>query len=222
VSGHSPLFFQGVLLTSATASGLHLLVPTIVSSAAGTLTGFLITATRRLKWPLVLGASLYLLGALSLAAMRPGWPEVWYLLALAPTAAGQGFQFPGTFLAVLAASPQRAQAVVTSTLVLWRGLGMVLGIAASSLVLQNALVGYLDEFVRHGAAGSPAEREQVIRLVRGSVAAVRDLDDRFRPEVVRSYEAALRTTFLSLAVVAAVSLVLIVPVRLPRLGQARR
>ena len=154
--------------------------------------------------------------------MRPGWAEWMYLLALAPTAAGQGFQFPGTFMAILAVSPQRSQAVVTSTLVLWRSLGMVLGIAASSLVVQNALVRYLDQFVRWGTIGSIAEREEVIRLVRKSVAAVRDLDGGFQGEVVHAYQEALRVTFLFLAVFAAASVLLILPMRLPRLGEGRR
>lgn len=50
-------------------------------------------------------------------------------------------------MAILAVSEQAEQAVVTSTLMLWRSLGTVIGVAASSLVLQNALVKYLDAFV---------------------------------------------------------------------------
>ena len=46
-------------------------------------------------------------------------------------------------------SPRAEQAVVTSTLVLWRSIGTVLGVASSSLVVQNALLFYLEEYV-HG------------------------------------------------------------------------
>ncbi|CRK39064.1 hypothetical protein BN1708_020617, partial [Verticillium longisporum] len=69
-------------------------------------------------------------------------------------------------MAVLAVSAQRDQAVVTSTLILWRSLGMVLGIAASSLVMQNALVVYLD---RHVAGPAKAD---IIARVRESVETV--------------------------------------------------
>jgi len=55
--------------------------------------------------------------------------------------------FPATFMSVLAVSDQAEQAVVTSTLILWRSMGMVLGVAMSSLVLQNALFYYLRELV---------------------------------------------------------------------------
>jgi hypothetical protein len=50
-------------------------------------------------------------------------------------------------MAILAVSEQGEQAVVTSTLILWRSLGTVLGVASSSLVLQNALLYNLNEKV---------------------------------------------------------------------------
>lgn len=78
---------------------------------------------------------------------RKGLPSWVYLMLLVPSNLGQGFLFPGCFIALLSVSEQAEQAVVTSTLILWRSLGMVLGVASSSLVLQNALVHYLEIFV---------------------------------------------------------------------------
>ncbi|TDZ58615.1 putative transporter [Colletotrichum trifolii] len=210
-----PLFFQAVLLTSATSSGLRLVLPSLVSSITGAATGFLITATRRLKWPPLSGASALLLGCLCLTLMRRGWPSYAYLLCLVPSAVGQGFQFPGSFMAVLAASPQREQAVVTSTLILWRSLGMVLGVASSSLVVQNALVGYLDDLV----AGP--SKDDVIRRVRESVDEVARLPDLYRDQVVESYAAALRLTFALCTIIALVSVALLAPIKLPRLGSRK-
>ena len=142
-----PLYFQAVLLESATNSGLRLVIPSICASCVGTATGFLITYTRRLKPPLVAGAILVLIGTVCLSFLRRGLPNWAYLLFLVPSSLGQGFQFPGTFMAILAVSDQKEQAVVTSTLILWRSLGMVLGVASSSLVVQNALYKYLEDFV---------------------------------------------------------------------------
>lgn len=142
-----PLYFQAVLLESATDSGLRLVVPQAAASIVGTATGFLITWTKRLKWPLVSGTVLLLLGTLALASMERDLPDWTYVLFLIPSSMGQGFLFPGTFMAVLAVSEQAEQAVVTSTLILWRSLGMVLGVASSSLVLQNALQIYLNQMV---------------------------------------------------------------------------
>ncbi|KAI0890371.1 multidrug resistance protein fnx1 [Annulohypoxylon maeteangense] len=218
---NTPLFFQAVLLTSATTSGLYLVVPVVTASAAGTLTGFLISYTRRLKWPLTLGTLFYLSGTMLLSSMRRGWPLFAYLLCLVPSSIGQGFQFPGTFMAVLAASEHREQAVVTSTLVLWRALGSVLGVAFSSLVLQNALLRFLMEYVVPPAseADPVAWKAALVERVRESVQAVAALPDGvLKDQVVASYESAVRLTFLCLVGFAAVSALMIVPVKLPRLG----
>ncbi|KAG6014601.1 hypothetical protein E4U41_004802, partial [Claviceps citrina] len=210
-----PLYFQAVLLMSATDSGLLLVLPTLVSSTTGALTGFAITWTRRLKWPLVCGTTGYLVGTICLASLRRDLPSSVFFLTLVPSSVGAGFQFPGTFMAVLAASPQHEQAVVSSTLILWRSLGMVLGVAVSSLVLQNALVYYLAQFVRG------PRRDAVIAEVRASVEAVARLESPYRDQVVRGYEAALRLTFGLCIAVAALSVLLIWPVGLDRLPARR-
>ncbi|RYP37961.1 hypothetical protein DL766_001258 [Monosporascus sp. MC13-8B] len=224
---NAPLFFQAVLLTSATESGLYLMVPTAMASTCGTLTGFLITWTRRLKWALTLGTWLSVLGTAALTSIQRGWPTPLYLLYLVPSLASfmaQGFQFPGTFVALLASSTQREQAVVTSALMLWRALGSVLGVAASSLVLQNALVRYLSLYViADGVDGrDEAWKRALIARVRESVEAVARLaDEGVREQVVLSYQAAVRVTFLCCVAIAVVSAALIAPIRLPRLGDRK-
>lgn len=87
----------------------------------------------------------------------------------------------------------------------------------SSLVVQNALVHYLGVFVVDGP-----DKEDVVRRVRKSVEAVAELEEPYREMVVRSYEAALRLTFVLCAVLAAIAVVVVLPMRLPRLGQASR
>ncbi|CAM1511369.1 Fc.00g088820.m01.CDS01 [Cosmosporella sp. VM-42] len=211
-----PLYFQAVLLTSATSSGLRLVLPTIASSITGTSVGFAVTWTRRLKWPVLTGTICVLIGAICLSLLRRDLPKFVYLLILLPNSIGMGFQFPGTFMAILAASAQTEQAVVTSTLILWRSLGMVLGVASSSLVVQNALVHYLDEFVKGDA------KEEVIRRVRRSVEEIVKLDPVHREQVIQSYEAALRATFIFCTCFAALSVILIWPIKLPRLGLRKR
>ncbi|KAI1121912.1 major facilitator superfamily domain-containing protein [Nemania abortiva] len=223
---NAPLFFRAVLLKSATESGLYLVVPTVTASVTGTLTGILISRLGRLKWPLVCGVSFYLLGTILLSSMRRGWPTWAYLFCLVPAAAGQGFQFPGTLIAVLAVSDQRDQAVVTSTLQLWRQLGNVLGVACSSLVFQNALLRYLITYVSipagHGGGGEDGEewKRRFIEHVRSSIEAVAKLPEgQSKDQVITSYEAACRATFLVCLGIAAVSFLLIMPVKLPRLGR---
>jgi hypothetical protein len=59
----------------------------------------------------------------------------------------EGFAFPATTVSVLAVSTKEDQAVMTSTLNLWRNLGTVMGVGISSLILQNALLAYLQQYV---------------------------------------------------------------------------
>ncbi|RDA90445.1 hypothetical protein CP533_3945 [Ophiocordyceps camponoti-saundersi (nom. inval.)] len=211
-----PLYFQAVLLSSATSSGLRLVLPSLVASAAGTSVGFAITWSRRLKWPVLWGAVCYLVGCICLFLLERNLPAVFYLAALIPAAIGQGFQFPGTFMAVLACSTPSEQAVVTTTLILWRSIGLVLGVASSSLVVQNALVYYLARYVQG------PEASQVIDRVRASVEAVALLRQPYRDQVVRSYEAALRLAFACCVLLAVVSIVLVLPMKLPRLGVRKK
>jgi hypothetical protein len=55
--------------------------------------------------------------------------------------------FPASTVSVLAISTHEDQAVMTSTLGLWRNLGTVMGVAISSLIVQNGLVVYLDQYI---------------------------------------------------------------------------
>ncbi|CAF3469902.1 unnamed protein product [Fusarium graminearum] len=207
-----PLYFQAVLLTTATSSGLRLIIPTIAASATGTFTGFAVTYTGRLKWPVQIGTICTLIGTIGLASLQRDLPSWVYLFILMPSSIGQGFQFPGTFMAILAASDQSEQAVVTSTLMLWRSLGQVLGVASSSLVVQNALFHYLKQFV------TGEDRDEIIRRVRESVEEIIKLEPKYREQVILSYEAALRLTFICCIVVALASALIVVPIKLPRLG----
>lgn len=144
---NAPLYFQAVLLESATTSGLRLLIPSLCTSVVGTCTGFLITYLQSLKWTLNLGSFLLLSGCVCLTFLQRGLPSWAYSLFLVLPSMGQGFQNPGTFMSILSVSEQKEQAVVSSTLILFRSMGMVSGVASSSLVVQNALVFYLNKFV---------------------------------------------------------------------------
>jgi hypothetical protein len=210
-----PVYFQAVLLNSATASGLSLVFPTLVASIMGAITGFTISWTRRLKWSVLSGTIFYIIGTLSLVALRRGLPDVLYSLALVPFSLGQGQQFPGTVMCVLALSTQAEQAVVVSTLGLWRSLGNMVGIAVCSLILQNALVYYLHLYVQ----GS--DKQEIIDRVRASIEAIAELEQPYREQVVRSYEASLRLVFTFCVGIAIVSMFLILPTRIPRLGQKK-
>ena len=206
-----PLFLQAVRQFSPTRSGLYLISPLIGVTCTAVLTGFLITWTRRMKWPTVVGALTMLAGASASACLSQDLP-LWTDPLLIPwVSTGQGFIFPATSIAVLALCPQDEQAVVTTTLGLVRSLGVVLGVAVSSWVLQNALISALDSSV------TGTHRSEIIMKVRKSVRAIQTLDPKHRAQVITAYAAALRITFVSGIIFAILIVVLILPIRLPRL-----
>ena len=144
---NAPLYFQAVKLESASTSGFRLAGPTLALTVCGVSAGFIMTATGRMTWLIVIGSLFMLLGALCLSIMWDGIATWVTTIFLVPASIGQGLAFPATSVAVLATSPQADQAVMTSTLILWRSLGIVMGVSFSSLILQNALTAYLEQLV---------------------------------------------------------------------------
>jgi MFS family permease len=144
---NAPLYFQAVKLDTASVSGFRLAGPSVALTICGVSAGFIMTATGRMKWLIITGSLCMLIGAICLSTMWSNIPTWLATLFLVPSSIGQGLSFPATSLAVLATSSQEDQAVMTSTLILGRSLGIVMGVSLSSLILQNALTAYLGELV---------------------------------------------------------------------------
>lgn len=167
---NAPLYFQAVKQESATRAGFRLVGASIGLLISSVFTGFLITFTRRLKPPLLLGSICLIWGTISMSKLHTDIPAWQGMLSVIPSSLGQGFAFPATMLSVLAVSSQAEQAVVTTTLGLFRNLGSVMGVAISSWVLQNSLVSYLDRSV------TGDNKAEIIERVRKSVTAISELD----------------------------------------------
>lgn len=144
---NAPLYFQAVKLESASMSGFRLAGPSVALTICGVSAGFIMTATGRMTWLIVVGSLFMLLGGVCLSVMWDGIPSWLATVFLVPASIGQGLSFPATSVAVLATSTQEDQAVMSSTLVLWRSLGIVMGVSFSSVILQNALTAYLEHTV---------------------------------------------------------------------------
>ncbi|ODH14136.1 hypothetical protein ACO22_06678 [Paracoccidioides brasiliensis] len=208
---NAPLFFQAVKLESPSAAGIRLLSSSLGLLVTSVSTGFLVTWSRRLTPTLILGFACLLCSGIFTSMLGRDVPTWIAMILIAPSGCGQGFAFPTTMLSVLAVSAQDEQAVVTTTLGLFRNLGSVMGVAISSWALQNALLYYLD-----GNVSGP-DRADIIRQVRRSISAISHLDPLHKTQVVHAYELALRATFLSGIISAVIALALVVPIKLPRL-----
>jgi len=206
-----PLYFQTVLLESATVAGGRLLIPSIAGTAASVATGLIIDRTGRLFPVLFTGSLILFVGATALTCMDRVLPKWTYVLFLIPSNLGLGFMFPSTLMSVLATSSQEDQAVATSTLILWRCLGNVIGVASSSLIVQNCLYYFLEKRV------TGPHKAEIIDQVRKRVAAIFDLPKGTQEEVISSYASSLKYTFVWSTLTAAAALVLIYGVHLPTL-----
>jgi len=210
-----PLYLQAVRQTSPTTSGLYLMAPLIGVSLTAVTVGYYITITRNMKAPMTLGTFVVFLGAiLTTTCLSPEIPT-WAVPILIPFCSiGQGLAFPPTSIAVLALNPHDEQAVVTTTLGLLRSLGAILGVAISSWIMQNSLILFLQEYV---TSPDPVKKAWIIKTVRESIAAIRDLDPKHKKQVIAAYSASLRMTFLMCIGVSLISIVLIWPLKIPML-----
>ena len=173
---NAPLYFQAVKLDTPSMSGFRLAPPAFFLTVFGVGTGYYMTWTGRLKAPQVAGAIWMLLGSILLSSIWPNIPT-WLVVAfIVPLSIGQGLTFPASTIGTLAVTSKEEQAVMTSTLSLWRSLGTVMGVAISSLILQNVLNASLEGYV------TGPDREAVIQLVRKSVRAIGSLDDLHRQQ----------------------------------------
>ncbi|EDU42104.1 conserved hypothetical protein [Pyrenophora tritici-repentis Pt-1C-BFP] len=178
---NAPLYFQAVELESASVSGFRLAGPSVALTICGVSAGFIMTATGRMKWLIVVGSLAMLLGATS------------------------------TSLAVLATSTQEDQAVMSSTLILWRSLGIVMGVSISSLILQNALKMNLEKLV------TGHNKAKITHRVRKSVHSIIDLDPKHQSQVIQAYSQSLRLVFISAIIMFVVVNVLVFTIDLPHL-----
>ena len=144
---NAPLFFEAVKRESPTVAGLRLLAPFVALSVSGFLSCMTMSFINRIRPLMLFGAILMLMGTISVAFMSRALSSWISLVLLVPSFLGQGFLFPATYLCLLQTSPDAEHAIVTSTLILWRRLGSVMGVAISTLVVQYRLSHYLDAYV---------------------------------------------------------------------------
>ncbi|KAA8627638.1 multidrug resistance protein fnx1 [Pyrenophora tritici-repentis] len=208
---NAPLYFQAVELESASVSGFRLAGPSVALTICGVSAGFIMTATGRMKWLIVVGSLAMLLGATCMSLMWDGIPKWLATVFLVPSSIGQGLSFPATSLAVLATSTQEDQAVMSSTLILWRSLGIVMGVSISSLILQNALKMNLEKLV------TGHNKAKITHRVRKSVHSIIDLDPKHQSQVIQAYSQSLRLVFISAIIMFVVVNVLVFTIDLPHL-----
>ncbi|KAK0619657.1 major facilitator superfamily domain-containing protein [Immersiella caudata] len=219
-----PLFFQIVLLDSATTAGARLAIPSLATPIGGLVAGVVMSKWGKLL-PLVrTGAILMVVGNLlvtSLEFVDSSWK---YFVYIFPANLGQGIVYPGILFTSLATFEHADHAVCASTVYLIRSLGTVYGVAVTSAIVQTTLSVRLpgvlgdipDKQMVRGVLFSIScwlvrkrayTRGQIIDEIRHSVSAIRTLPPEIQLKARLVYFEGLRYSFATSTAVAALAVI---------------
>ncbi|KAL4940775.1 hypothetical protein BDV06DRAFT_230122 [Aspergillus oleicola] len=197
-----PLFFQIVLLDSASKAGARLVIPSLATPIGGLLSGIIMSRYGKLSYLMRTGAALMLAGNILVMALKFTDAEWKYFVYVIPANLGQGVVYPAILFTFLAAFGHDDHAVSASTVYLIRSLGTVYGVAITSTIVQNELVRSLP-----GALRGVPDKWKVIDGIRHSVSAIYDLDPETQLAAREVYYGGIRLAFAASAGFSAVAAV---------------
>ncbi|EFQ29005.1 major facilitator superfamily transporter [Colletotrichum graminicola M1.001] len=200
-----PLFFQVVLLDSATIAGARLAFPSLATPLGGLFAGIVMSRWGKLIWLVRAGAFLMLFGNALVTALQFQDSKWKYLVYIFPANLGQGMIYPAILFTTLASFDHADHAVSASTVYLVRSLGSVWGVAITSAIVQTTLSLRLPKTLGH-----IPDKEQLIDEIRHSVTALKTLPVEVRLPARQVYYEGIRyafaasTAFAGIAVIAAI------------------
>ncbi|KAK4138388.1 MFS general substrate transporter [Trichocladium antarcticum] len=207
-----PLFFQVVLLDSATTAGARLAIPSLATPIGGLIAGVVMSRWGKLVTLVRVGAILMVIGnalVTSLGFEDSSWK---YLVYIFPANLGQGIVYPGILFTSLATFDHADHAVSASTTYLIRSLGTVYGVAITSAIVQTTLsvrlpdaLGEMEEkwTVRPFSLQHKTMYAHVIDEIRHSVSAIKTLPPDVQLRVRHVFYDGLRYSFATSTAVAA-------------------
>ncbi|KAF5670631.1 major facilitator family transporter fnx1 [Fusarium heterosporum] len=165
-----PLFFQVVLLDSATTAGARLAIPSLATPIGGLISGVVMSRWGKLL-PLVRIGALFMVIGNGLVTLLQFQDSKWkYFVYVFPANLGQGIIYPGILFTSLASFDHADHAVTASTVYLIRSLGTVWGVSVTSAIVQTTLSVRLPD-----ALSDVSDKWRVIEQIRHSVGFIREL-----------------------------------------------
>ena len=204
-----PLYFEVVKHDSPTTAGFRLILPFLALTATAFLCCIIIRQKSTIRPVMVFGSFFVLVGTAILPFMGRKTSNWASLLYLVPLSTGYGVMSPAGIICLLRTSPESEHAVSIGAFLLWKKLASVVGIAVSTLMVQNLLAHFLHKNV------TGANREQIIHKVRKSVHSIRYMTPVHQEEIVSSYYTSLRITFASMVIFAVILVIIVIPIKLP-------
>ncbi|KAJ9156229.1 Mfs transporter [Pleurostoma richardsiae] len=212
-----PLFFQSVLLDSASVAGLRLVAPSLATPIGGLTTGLIMRHGDRLSLLTRAGLLCLIVGGwfnLSLGMTDPLWKYSVYLMV---GSFGQGMAYPSSLFGFIRACDHKEHAVATSLLYLVRSMGAVWGVASVSTVTQTVLASKMSDAFSDKPGGP-----EIIEALKHSVEVLHRLPPEARHIAQGIYYDACRTGLYFLLGVNVVSMLcsLLVPYKRRGAGHA--
>ncbi|KAF9646609.1 MFS general substrate transporter [Thelephora ganbajun] len=185
-----PMWFQTVMLSSASIAGMHLLPSSICMSIGSIVAGWSMHRTGKYRSiNLTFGISPFI-ATMLIATMNENSSPARLWLSIIPLGFGNGVVLQTMLIALLAHIPQSAMAVGTGFGQLFRSVGQVGGVAISSAIFQSVL----DRELRKRIHGPDAN--EIIRKIRQSAKLVVSLPPDLQRATRDSYDKALRIVFI--------------------------
>lgn len=139
-----PLFVQGVIGTSATASGLVTMPMMIGLVFASAISGQLTTRTGKYKFLAVLGGVILVIGMYLLSLMDQDSTNLMAAIDMIIVGAGLGMTMPIFLLAIQNSTPQSMLGVTSASVQLFRQVGGTIGVAIMGTMLNHQIKDELD------------------------------------------------------------------------------
>ncbi|KAI0028996.1 major facilitator superfamily domain-containing protein [Vararia minispora EC-137] len=188
-----PMWFQSVMLTSASEAGLHLLPNSIAMSIGSLFSGYYMHRTGRFKALDIVTGIFPFVASVLVIRLRPDSGPVALWLSVLPLGFGNSVALQTMLIALLAHIPAQAMAVGTGFALLFRGLGQVAGVGVASAIFQGHLAAALSERIKGPDAAS------VIAGIRRSAVFVESLAPEHQTSAREAYAVALRAVFTVVA-----------------------
>ncbi|KAI2780497.1 MFS general substrate transporter [Daldinia loculata] len=195
-----PLFFQIVLLDSATTAGARLAIPSLATPIGGLIAGIVMSRWGKLITLVRIGAILMAVGnglVTSLSFVDSNWK---YYIYIFPANLGQGIVYPGILFTSLATFEHADHAVSASTVYLIRSLGTVWGVSITSAIVQTTLSIRLPEVLN-----DVPDKWRIIDAIRHSAETLRELPPDIQLKARMVYYDGLRYSFTASTVFAIIA-----------------
>ncbi|TFK65321.1 vacuolar amino acid permease [Pluteus cervinus] len=206
VTYYFPVWFQTVMLSSASTAGLHLLPNSVCISTGSVFAGWVIRRTGRYKTMNMIFGCLPFLAALMLTRLREDSGPILKWFCIMPLGFGNAIVLQTMYIALVSNLPESQLAVGTGFAQLLRGLGQVGGLALASAVFQSRL----DSELRHRIHGPQAD--ELVHAIRHSVSLLQTLPPDLQRIARDSYAASLRSVFILAACASLLAYIARVPI----------